>query len=86
MSRKTCGWLPPCGRRSSHFLILHSKTALWDLPVSMGPLHLGNDSFTRDKPFTFASQGTPRVGKLSLNCLFAGRNNNNFDLCRPPGN
>ena len=24
--------------------------------------------------------------KLSLNCLFAGRNNNNFDLCRPPGN
>ena len=29
---------------------------------------------------------TPRVGKLSLNCLFAGRNNNNFDLCRPPGN
>ena len=30
--------------------------------------------------------GTPRVGKLSLNCLFAGRNNNNSDLCRPPGN
>ena len=29
---------------------------------------------------------TLRVGKLSLNCLFAGRNNNNFDLCRPPGN
>ena len=29
---------------------------------------------------------TPRVGKLSLNCLFAGRNNNNFDLCRSPGN
>ena len=28
-----------------------------------------------------------RLGrKLSLNCLFAGRNNNNFDLCRPPGN
>ena len=24
--------------------------------------------------------------KLSLNCLFAGRNNNNSDLCRPPGN
>ena len=24
--------------------------------------------------------------KLSLNCLFARRNNNNFDLCRPPGN
>ena len=23
--------------------------------------------------------------KLSLNCLFAGRNNNNFDLCRLPG-
>ena len=29
---------------------------------------------------------TRGVGKLSLNCLFAGRNNNNFDLCRPPGN
>ena len=29
---------------------------------------------------------TLRVRKLSLNCLFAGRNNNNFDLCRPPGN
>ena len=29
---------------------------------------------------------TRAVGKLSLNCLFAGRNNNNFDLCRPPGN
>ena len=29
---------------------------------------------------------TRRIGKLSLNCLFAGRNNNNFDLCRPPGN
>ena len=28
---------------------------------------------------------TRGVGKLSLNCLFAGRNNNNFDLCRPPG-
>ena len=28
-----------------------------------------------------------RLGrKLSLNCLFARRNNNNFDLCRPPGN
>ena len=23
--------------------------------------------------------------KLSLNCLFTGRNNNNFDLCRLPG-
>ena len=29
---------------------------------------------------------TPGVRKLSLNCLFAGRNNNNFDICRPPGN
>ena len=29
---------------------------------------------------------TRGVRKLSLNCLFAGRNNNNFDLCRPPGN
>ena len=30
--------------------------------------------------------GTLLGRKLSLNCLFAGRNNNNFDLCRPPGN
>ena len=29
---------------------------------------------------------TLRIGKLSLNCLFPGRNNNNFDLCRPLGN
>ena len=29
---------------------------------------------------------TRGVRKLSLNCLFAGRKNNNFDLCRPPGN
>ena len=29
---------------------------------------------------------TLRVRKLSLNCLFAGGNNNNFDLCRPSGN
>ena len=41
-----------------------------------------NDS-TRDagpRPHTLLGR------KLSLNCLFAGRNNNNFDLCRPPGN
>ena len=37
-------------------------------------------------PWTGFTQFT-RVGrKLSLNCLFAGRNNNNFDLGRPPGN
>ena len=29
---------------------------------------------------------TLRFRKLSLNCLFVGRDNNNFDLCRPPGN
>ena len=31
-------------------------------------------------------EGTRLGRKLSLNCLFACRNNNNFDLCRPPGN
>ena len=29
---------------------------------------------------------TLRVRKLSLNCLFGGRNITWFDLCRPPGN
>ena len=32
------------------------------------------------------SRSTLLGRKLSLNCLFARRNNNNFDLCRPPGN
>ena len=27
------------------------------------------------------SRDTPGVRTLSLNCLFAGRNNNKFDLC-----
>ena len=40
----------------------------------------GTESYPSQTPSTL------RVGKLSLNCLFAGRNNNNFDLCRPPGN
>ena len=31
-------------------------------------------------------RSTRGVRKLSLNCLFAGCNNNKFDLCRPPGN
>ena len=30
--------------------------------------------------------GTLRFRNFSLNCLFAGRNNNDFDLCRPTGN
>ena len=34
----------------------------------------------RKKPYPI------RFRKLSLNCLFPGWNNNNFDLCRPPGN
>ena len=37
-------------------------------------------------PIKGKTEATRGVRKLSLNCLFAGRNNNNFDLCRPPGN
>ena len=37
-------------------------------------------------PFLACQKSTLLRRKLSLNCLFAGRNSNNFDLCRPPGN
>ena len=72
------------------------------MPLILGMLGIGNSERTRDAAHwgswadclgmikirhpDVARRIIPRIGKLSLNCLFAGWNNNNFDLCRPPGN
>ena len=52
--------------------------ARWDFSIT-GAFRLGP---ALSDPAAF----TLRFRKLSLNCLFAGRNNSNFGLCRPPGN
>ena len=83
-SRRPLVWL------QSHLKGIGYNDAMWvkteDLPE--GPRTMRNTS--RLQKLVMENWQYPEntlLGrKLSLNCLFAGRNNNNFDICRPPGN